>query len=131
MALLFVYRKGPHMAVNIGAKGLQEVNLTIPQNTSLTFTVVHKDDAGHVIDHSGSTAHLAFKSKDGTTLYDLDSCCTCANSGIYVTIPASTSAALPLGKLNWDMIVAQSNGEQTRLCYGAVTIVDTYALDED
>ena len=118
------------MAVEIGAKGLAEVNLTIPQSTSLTFTVVHKDDEGHVIDHSSSTADMAFQAKDKSQTYDLDSCCTCANDGIYVSIPATTTDDMPFGKMNWDLIVTQSNGQKTRLCFGNVTIVDSYALDE-
>ena len=48
--------------MDIGGKGLEEVNLTIPQGTSLTFTVIHKDDQGQVIDHSGSTAAMALQS---------------------------------------------------------------------
>ena len=117
------------MAIEIGSKGLAEVNLTIPQSTSLTFTIVHKDDEGDVIDHSQSTANMAFQTKDKQTTWDLDTCVTCAETAIYVTVPASVSENLPLGKLYWDLIVATA-AEQLRLCYGSVSIVDTYALDE-
>ena len=37
---------------------------------------------------------------------------------------------LPLGKLAWDLIATTALGEQVRICYGNVNIVDTYALDE-
>jgi len=114
--------------MDIGSKGLAEVNLTIPQSTSLTFTVVHKDSEGHVIDHSQSTANMAFQSKDKALFVDLDSCVTCADNGIYVTIPSTVSEDLPLGKMNWDLIVTTS-AEQVRRAYGVVNIVDTYALD--
>ena len=114
--------------MEIGAKGLAEVNLTIPQSTSLSFTVVHKDKAGNIIDHSQSTANMAFESKDKTLFVDLDSCVTCAESGIYITVPASVTEELPIGKMNWDVIVTTS-AEQLRMCYGTVSIVDTYALD--
>lgn len=114
--------------MDIGAKGLCEVNLTIPQSTSLTFTIVHKDSEGNVIDHSLSTANMAFQSKDKTLFVDLDSCVTCGETGIIVTIPANTTDELPLGKLNWDLIVTMAS-EQIRLAYGTVSIVDTYALD--
>ena len=116
--------------MEIGSKGLCEANLTIPQETSLSFTVVHKDSAGNVIDHSGSVVNMAFQSKDKTRTYDLDSCCTTSAEGIYVTIPPEISESMPIGKMNWDMIITAESGEQFRILYGNVTIVDTYALDE-
>lgn len=121
--------------MEIGSKGLAEVNLTIPQGTSLTFDIVHKDDEGAVIDHSGSTAYMAFQRKDkntgDVTTYDMDSCCACTSELIRVTIPASASEEMPRGKMSWDIIVETELGERIRLCYGAVSIVDTYALDEE
>lgn len=117
------------MAIEIGSKGLKEVNLTIPQDTSLSFLIVHKDDGGHVIDHSGDTANMAFQSSDKELFVDLDACVDMGDENIAVSIPASVSADLPLGKLNWDIIVT-TGSEQLRLCYGKASIVDTYALDE-
>lgn len=119
------------MHMEIGSRGLAEVNLTIPQATSLTFDVVHKDEEGNVIDHSASTVAMALQTKDKATTYDLDSCCTGMVDKIRVAIPATTSEALPLGKLNWDMIATTALGEQIRLCYGIAQVVDTYALDEE
>ena len=117
--------------MDIGSKGLCEVNLTIPQSTSLNFTVVHKDEAGDVVDHSGSTAKMAFQSRDGATTYDLSDCCACTSQAIAVNIPKSVTDGLPLGKLVWDMIVQTQSGGSVRMCYGAVSIIDTYALDGD
>ena len=74
---------------------------------------------------------MAFQSKDKTTTYDLDSCCACGAERIRVMIPASTSETLPLGKLNWDLIVHTASGEQIRLVYGVVSVVDTYAMDDE
>ena len=117
--------------MEIGSKGLAEVNLTIPQSTSLTFDVVHKTDSGEVIDHTNSTAHMAFQSTDKKTTYDMDSCCDCGDERIRITIPASATDSMPLGKMLWDLIVETELGEQIRVCYGKVSIVDTYALDEE
>lgn len=117
------------MAVEIGANGLKEVNLTIPQSTSLTFTVTHKDADGDVIDHSGDTFDMCFQSKDRSTFVDLDSCVYGGSETITVSIPASATAELPVGKMNWDLFVTMPS-ERLRLCYGTVRIVDTYALDE-
>ena len=118
-------------AYDIGAKGLQEVNLIIPQETSLTFDIVHKADDGRVIDHSESVAHMAFQSKDGHTTYDLDSCCECLSDKIKVAIPPSATESMPVGKMSWDIIVTMVDGEQLRIVYGTVSIVDTYALDDE
>lgn len=117
------------MHMDIGAKGLQEVNLIIPQATSLTFDVVHTDEEGNVFDHSSSTAHMAFQSKDKQTTYQLDGCVACDAEKIRVSIPASSTETLPLGKLAWDLIVTTESGERVRICYGNVNVVDTYALD--
>lgn len=115
--------------MNIGSRGLSEVNLTIPQGTSLAFDVVHKGDDDMVIDHSESIAKMAFQSKDKSVTWQLDSCVECGAERIRVDIPASETEGLPIGKLMWDLIVTTSIGEQIRLCYGQVAIVDTYALD--
>lgn len=117
--------------MEIGSKGLQEVNLVIPQETTLTFDIVHKTEDGEVIDHSQSTAHMAFQSTDKKTTYPLDSCCDCNDERIRVTIPATVTESMPLGKMLWDLIVTTALGEQVRVCYGKVSIVDTYALDEE
>ena len=85
------------MAVEIGSKGLLEANITLPQSSSLTFTVIHEDEEGVIIDHSGDTASMAFQAKDKSLFVDLDSCVTCAENGIYITIPANVSEDLPLG----------------------------------
>ena len=116
------------MAIEIGSKGLVEVDLILPQSTSLSFTVVHKDDQGNIIDHSESVANMAFQTRDKQTTWDLDSCCTCSEEGVSVTVPSDISASLPTGKLVWDLIVDMGE-EQTRLCYGTVVVVDTYAMD--
>ena len=114
------------MAIEIGSKGLQEVNLTIPQGTSLTFDVKHKDEDGHAVDHSQSTAKMAFK---GSETIQLDTCCACGATGVSVAIPASMTVDMPLGKMNWDMMVTTSQGEVIRMAYGKVSIIDTYAND--
>ena len=118
--------------VIVGSKGLEEVDLIIPQSTTRDFDVVHMDDASHeVIDHSGSTARMAFQSKDKKTTWILDSCCSCTAEKIRVVIPASMTGQMPVGKMNWDMIVTTDLGEVIRMCYGSVNIVDTYAHDEE
>lgn len=119
------------MATEIGSKGLAEVNLTIPQGTSLAFDVIHKGDDDEIIDHSLSNARMAFQTKDKKKIWQLDSCVDCGAERIWVDIPASATEELPIGKLLWDLIITTDIGEQIRVCYGQVSIVDTYALDEE
>lgn len=115
--------------MEIGSNGLAEVNLTIPQSTSLVFDVVHKDSEGNVVDHSNSTARMAIQTKKAN--YVLDECCTCSSQGIHVSITPEISEGLPVGKSPWDMIVEMLGGENVRMCYGTARIVDTYAEDEE
>lgn len=123
----------------VGNEGLKHVNLVIPQETSLEFTIVHKvDGTGEIIDHSESVLNMAFQYKDKKTkekvTIDLDYCCVASAEDILVTIPPQVTAGLPITDMkdvNWDLIVTTVLGEQIRLCYGTVTIVDTYALDEE
>ena len=119
------------MATEIGSKGLAEVNLVIPQGTTLDFSVEHKDEEGNAVDHTASTAKMAFQAKGGGATTDLSECCTCTATGVDVSIPATVTSGLPKGKLVWDMIVTTSAGSAFRLAYGAVEVVDTYALDSD
>lgn len=118
------------MSVVIGAKGLEEVTLVIPQSTSLTFDVIHEDENGEAIDHSQSTAKMAFQTKDKSRTWHMDECCTCTSEKIRVTIPATITESLPVSKLVWDLFVITTLGEQIRLCFGDVQMADTYAMDE-
>lgn len=120
------------MAIEIGSKGLVEANLIIPQGASLPFTIVHKDEAGHAVDHTGATVHMAFQTKDGKTSYDMSPYCTGVSTGISVLLPANVTKELPKGKFLWDMFSELPNGGDTfRIAYGTVTVEDTYALDGD
>ena len=122
------------MAIEIGGRSLcdEDVNLNIPQATSLYFTVVHKDEDGHVVDHSGSSIAMKFQTPDKQTTYDMSGYCTATAECIAVSIPATATVDLPVGKkaLNWDMIATTQAGSQPRLCDGVVRVYDTYAKDE-
>lgn len=116
------------MAQNVGKAGLKEVHLTIPQHTTLTFTVEHRDSGGHLVDHSSSTIRMGLEDKE-KRFTDLSDCVTVTPEGLLVEIPSSVSSALPVGKNKWDMMAEMANGQTVRLCYGMCQVVDTYALD--
>jgi len=113
----------------IGDEGLENVDIKLPQGTSLYFTITHKDKDGSIVDHSQSTAKMVFVSKSGNI--HLDECCSCSESGIAVSIPASVSKELPVGKMPWDIMVTTAQGEVIRAAFGKVFVIDTYAHDED
>lgn len=116
-------------ATSIGSNGLAEVNLTIPQATSLEFDVTHTDERGRVIDHTDSSIAVSFQRKDTNAVIDISEYCTGTEKGISVHIPASVTAVIPLGYMVWDMVVTMSTGAVVRMCYGKVNVIDTYALD--
>jgi len=117
--------------ITIGSEGLQDAKLILVQNETRAFTIVHKDDQGHVIDHSASTARMAVASPKTGELYDFSDFCTCAESAIYVAITPAASAAVPIGKkYSWDVMVEDENGNITRLLYGPAEVYDSYAFDE-
>lgn len=115
--------------IEIGGKGLAEVNLTIPQGTSLTLNVYHTDSNGNPIDHTGSTFAMAFQTKDRKTTIDLSSCVTGTSTKCVAAIRGSMTATLDITTYNWDLIATMSTGDVVRLAYGKATIVDTQALD--
>ena len=116
--------------MEIGSRWLQEVNLTIPQSTSLPFDIVHEDDEGHVVDHRASVPHMKFQTKDKRQTFDLDECVECGAERIRVSIPASITEDLPAADLNWDLIVVMQSGEPVCLVGGKAHIKDSYAMDE-
>lgn len=117
------------MAIEIGSKGLANVNLVIPQGASLAFAIVHKDAAGEIIDHSQSTIKMALQTRSGTDTYDMSEYCEGQSEQITVSLPPDVTAELPKGQLVWDIFAEMLNGASIRLAYGSVNVVDTYALD--
>ena len=122
------------MAITIGSRGLEEVNLERPQGTSLSFEVTHTDESGDPIDHTGTTCRMAIQGvKDPTWIVDLSDCCVPTSTGFFVNIPMDVTMDLPVTssktKLVWDLIVYTAPDDSTRVCYGDVTVYDTYALD--
>lgn len=115
--------------MDIGGKGLVELNMTIPQGTSLTFNIEHFDENGNLVNHTDSVIKMCFESKDLKRKLDLSDCCTGTATGINVTIPYTLTAELPLQGFLWDMFVYTGDDNCTRFCYGKVRIVDSYSED--
>ena len=111
----------------IGPRGL-EADLVINQKCSLTFTVVHKDANGNVIDHSQSTGHVALSAGADKVFKRFDNAVTCTASNIVVSLsPEDTN--IRSGAWPWDLIIDTANGDTIRLIYGTAYVIDTYAKD--
>lgn len=112
-------------SIKIGSRGFANADIIIPQATSLQFEIIHKDAQGNPIDHRNSKLNFAFQ---GAKTYDLSEYCEATETSIVVSIPASASAKLPIGRMIYDFIVV-TNSYSICLLYGDVTISDTVSLD--
>ena len=115
--------------VIIGSDGLENVDLIIPQGTTLYFTISHKDDQGNVVDHSDSIFEIVVETTDKQTTYNWSSYCEYDSDLIVVDIPAEATTTLPVGTYLWDLFVTMESGEVIRMVYGKVKIKDTYVPD--
>lgn len=115
----------------IGNAGLKNAGLIINQGCSLSFSVIHRNSDGTIVDHSGSSANLVVKKPSGNEkLADFSQYISCGSEEILATIPAEATAKLkPGGEYLWDLIVTTSSGEVIRLVYGPAVVEDTYSLD--
>ena len=113
--------------IEIGKRGLQEANLIIDQGCSESFTVIHKDDSGNVIDHSNSTGYIALQK--GKNTYKFPNAVTCGASNIVVSLSGTDTKAIKPDEYLWDLIVVMQSGQSIRLLYGDAYVIDTYALD--
>lgn len=115
----------------IGNTGLLEALLIVNQGCSLDFEVIHKDDNGNVIDHTGSQGRLVIKNQSGRDIIaDFSDYITCAASNILVSIPSEATKDIRPGEYVWDLIVTMQHGDVIRMLYGPARIVDTYSLDK-
>lgn len=113
--------------MTIGNAGLINADLIINQGCSRSFTVIHEDDEGNIIDHTGSIGTIAIEK--GNFIKKFNGAVSCGASAIAVTIDANDTKNLSLGEYDWDLIVRMTSGEVIRLIYGIATVTDTYALD--
>lgn len=111
----------------IGSPG-HEAKLIINQGCSRSFTVLHKDSQGNIIDHANSQGFLALHNDYNNRNIKLNSVeCTAVN--IIVSILPEQTEQLQPGEWSWDLIVEMQGGEKIRLLYGEAVVIDTYALD--
>lgn len=117
------------MATKIGSSGLLEADLIIPQGTTFTCAVEHVDSDGNPIDHEGCEAFLRIVDK-GSGVHDLGEYVSFDGGNMLVELTPSVTRALALGNGRYDLMVRNPTGEVVRVLYGAVSVVDTYAMDD-
>lgn len=117
------------MTTTIGSKGLLNADLIIVQNTTFAVTLLHKDEDGNAIDHTGWSLWCAMRPTSGNTI-DLDSYVSFGTNGaIEVLIPDDTTATIAAGPYKWDLIAEDSLGYATRIAYGTANVYDSLARD--
>lgn len=114
--------------ITLGSQGLLNADLVLVQNVSFSATIIHEDDEGHPVDHTGWTAYCQAQ---GKTNIDLSDCISFGEEGmIHIYIPDDVTKELPLSNFKWDIIVEDDTGFATRLVYGKINVYDSYARDE-
>lgn len=117
------------MATKIGANGLLEADLIIPQGTTFACVIEHTDADGTPIDHSGCTAYMRIIDKN-KAVHDFGRYVTFDGGNVVVEIPPASTSAIALGGGRHDLMIEGPSGDVVRLIYGSVSVVDTYAMDE-
>lgn len=117
------------MAVTLGANGLLEANLIIPQSTTFACAIEHTDKEGNPIDHSGYTAYMRVIDK-AKTEHDIGDTVSFEGTDVLIEIPSETTEQFAIGNGKYDVMIEDPSGRVVRLLYGGVTIVDTYSLDD-
>lgn len=117
------------MATKLGSSGLLEADLIIPQGTTFACAIEHMDAEGHEIDHAGCTAYMRIIDKLKTT-HDLGDYIAFDGGDVLIELPPDVTTSLALGNGRYDVMIEGATGEVVRLLYGAVSVVDTYAMDE-
>ena len=115
--------------MNIGSAGLEKGNLILNQGCSLDFTIEHRNELGNLINHSGSTAKFLIQDSRKRVVADLSTAVSPGSSSIVVNIPASATAAIPVGMYNYDIIITMSSGDVIRMLYGQAIVNDTISMD--
>ena len=114
--------------ITLGSQGLLNADLVLVQNVSFSATIIHENDEGEPIDHTGWHAYCQAQ---GRTVVDLNDCVSFGEDGaIHIYIPDTLTKEMPLSTFNWDIIVEDETGFATRLVYGKINVYDSYARDE-
>lgn len=116
------------MAVTLGANGLLEANLIIPQSTTFVCAIEHTDKEGNPIDHSGYTAYMRVIDK-AKNEHDIGDAITFDGADVLIEIPSSATSQFAIGGGKYDLMLEDSSGKVVRLMYGTINVIDTYALD--
>lgn len=117
------------MAVTLGSNGVLEANLIIPQSTTFACAIEHTDAEGTPIDHTGYIPHMRIIDKQKMQ-HDVGQYVTFDDSDVLIELPSAITESLALGSGKYDLMLEDPSGHVVRLLYGAVSIIDTYSLDD-
>lgn len=112
----------------LGTQGLLNADLVLVQNVSFSATIIHENDDGTPVDHTGWTAYCQAQ---GRQTFILSDSVSFGDSGeIYIYITDEQTNSMPTGTYNWDIICEDQAGYAIRLVYGKATVYDSFARDE-
>lgn len=117
------------MAVTLGSNGVLEANLIIPQSTTFACAIEHTDTEGTPIDHTGYTPYMRIIDKQKKE-HDIGEYVSFDGSDVLIELPSAVTESLALGSGKYDLMLEDTSGRVVRLLYGAVSIIDTYSLDD-
>lgn len=113
--------------MNIGSKGLIELNLIIPQGTSFDFILEHLDEKGRPVNHTSSRIEMCLIDKSSNDKkIDLSEYAKGIGMGIKVEIPYQATAKIPIGIYNWNMLVYSGSENCSSFAYGKTRIINIF-----
>ncbi len=114
--------------VTIGSRGLVNADLVLVQEVSFSVTFVHETTDGEPIDHTGWSAWCRIQG--GRVDLDISNRVSFGKDGtISLIIPDDTTATIPVGSYNWDLIVEDNTSFATRIAWGTCRVYDSWARD--
>lgn len=114
--------------VELGTRGLLNADMRLVRSCSFSATLVHEDEKGQPIDHTGWSAWCRIQG-DGIDVDLTDRVAFGEGGEIAIYVPDEVTATIPAGAYGWDLIVEDATGYATCIAYGAALVYDSHARD--
>lgn len=114
--------------VELGSRGLLNADMRLVRGCSLAVTLVHEDEEGRPVDHTGWQAWCRIQG-DGIDVDLTDRVAFGEEGEIVLSVTDEITAAIPAGAYGWDLIAEDATGYATCIAYGAALVYESYARD--
>ena len=112
--------------MDIGGKGLVNINMTVPRGTSVTLTLEHVGKDGEHISHKNAVEEMIFAAKDGRSTVNLSEYATGTETGVQIFIPYEITEKLVSNAYVWNLLSYMDAETCNRTAYGNIRIVESY-----